>query len=102
MELRRLLDSLHGINFPKHLAKKASFIEQFKRSARVAFGQHPREFVAHTLLGDLVNLRSELLNSGERRWLNCVFEPRRKTHRSQHTQLVFSEAYRRIPNGANR
>ena len=101
MKLRRLLDLLHGMNFRKDLAQQARLVKQAKSTRGMALSQHAREFVAHTLAGNLTDLWRELLDRSERFGLDSVLETRGKTHRAQHAQLVFHKAGFGITNGAN-
>ena len=55
MELRRLRHAFHPGDLGQHLDEKIGFIQQFEGAARLAFGQHLGEFIAHALAADRVN-----------------------------------------------
>src|SRR5271166_5666523 len=65
MEFRRLLNTFHGRNLGQDFSEQASFVEQEKGAAGVAFGEHSGEFIANALARNHVNFRSEALNGCE-------------------------------------
>ncbi len=101
MILRRLLYPMHAIDFRQHLAQQPAGVEQFERTADVAFSEHLSKLVPNALPADLPNQRGEALNCGKGSWLDHILKARCETHRAQHPQLVFLKAAFRIANGAD-
>ena len=101
VKLRRLLHSLHRGNFRQDFLQQPTLVKQQKRAPSMSFGEHAREFVAHPLSRNHVNLVSQPPDGGKRAWLDRVFEASGKAHRPQHAELVLGEPMLGIANGAD-
>src|SRR5689334_11040320 len=101
MKLGRLFNSLHGFDFRENLVEQPALIEELEGFLRLAFGQHPSEFLADTLARHLMDLGCKLLNCPESRRIYLVPEPSGEANRPKHAQLVFGETKLSIPNGTD-
>ena len=101
MELRRLLDALHLLDFRQDFVQQAGFVQQLEGAARVAFGEHLGELVADAFAADLRDLRRQLLDGAHGVRVDLVAEAGGEAHRAQHAQLVFREALLRRADGAD-
>src|SRR5262249_29343731 len=100
MKLRRLLDSLHALDFWQDLLQQTGVVEQLKCLSGAALGQRLKNFVANALTADLVNLWSEFVDSSKRAGVNLIAKASSKADSPQHTQLVFRKSLAGIADGA--
>ena len=76
-------------------------VEQLEGAAGVAFGEHAGELVADALLRNLQDAGGLRLHGFEGAGVESEAEARGETDAAQHAQLVFSEAERRVADGAD-
>src|SRR4029077_2199800 len=68
---------------------------------RMAFGQHARKLFAHPLARDDSDLFREVPDRRKRSGIDLILESRRKSHCTQHSQFVLTEASSRVANRSN-
>ena len=101
MILRWLPDAFHGCDFRQQFAKKSGVVEKLKTVSRGAFGQQLGQFIANALWRHEMDFRGVFANGRQGVRFDLVSEARRKSHRAQHSQLVFGEPSLGFADSAN-
>ena len=92
MELRRLLDTFHALDFQKQFVQQATLVEQLETAASPAFGEDADEFVAHAFRRNAMDLRRKFPNRSKRTRLDGEAEARGEADGAQHPQVILFKA----------
>ena len=88
----RLLHALHGRDFGQNLIEQSRFIQQFQTTAGAAFGQDPRDFIAHAFGRDNLDHRSQPADGGEGCRLDIELQTCREADGAKQPQVVFPKS----------
>jgi hypothetical protein len=96
--LRRLLHTLHPLDFGQYLSQQPRLIQQLEPSPRPTLSKNSGQLIAHPFSRHHLNRRRLLPDRIHRSPLDGELQPRRKSHRPQHPQLVLRKPQLRLPN----